>query len=268
LKTSVIIVSYNSIDLLERCMRSVYANTSSSVEILVADNGSTDGSTDGVQSAFPKAVVIKLGSNLGFSKASNAAARRAGGEYLVFLNPDTEVRTGALDYLAAFLDERKDAGIAGPRVVYPDNRFQVSAGGLPNLMREFRDRRMHQRMNAGDDALRAKVEKRFRGEREVGWVTGSCLAIRRNLFEELGGFDEGLFMYFEDKDLCKRAREKGWKAVFVPKAEVVHVLGGCAPPNEGARLRAVYRKSQQAYYKKHLGPLSNGILRLYQAVSR
>jgi GT2 family glycosyltransferase len=266
MKVSVIVVNYNTKELLERCLRSVYAGASS-FEIIVADNHSSDGSADCVREQFPRVTVIENETNLGFSRANNAAALASRGEIIAFLNSDTEIRNGALNELAAYLDGHGDVGIAGPRVVFPDGRFQPSAGALPGLMQEFKDRRLSRRLNAGDEKLRARIEHGFIGPREVGWVTGSCLLIRRSLFMELGGFDETLFMYFEDKDLCRRARDLKWKVMAVPRAEIVHVLGGSSS-EKGGKLRKVYRKSQRQYYRKHLGWVENLGLRLYQALSK
>ncbi len=264
---SVIIVSYNTRELLGRCVHSVIAGTGVTHEIIVADNASNDGSSDHIRARFPGVRVMELGSNLGFGAANNAAVKISSGELLMFLNSDTEIRPHALDRMVAFFHEHPQAGIAAPNVVYPDGRFQLAAGALPGLLQEFRDRRIHQRLNAGDEALRARLREQYRRPRQVGWVTGGCLMIRRSLFIQLNGFDEEMFMYFEDKDLCKRALDRRWQVMTVPDAEIIHVLGGSSA-GAGGRLRAVYRRSQRRYYQKHLGWLSYKGLLLYQAVSQ
>ncbi len=264
---SVVIVSYNTRELLARCVHSVIAGTGVTHEIIVADNASSDGSSDHIRARFPGVQVIELGSNLGFGAANNAAVRISSGELLMFLNSDTEIRPQALDRMVDFFLQSPQTGIAAPNVVYPDGRFQLAAGALPGLLQEFRDRRIHQRLNAGDEALRARLREQYRRPRQVGWVTGGCLMIRRSLFSQLNGFDEEMFMYFEDKDLCKRARDRHWQVMTVPDAEIIHVLGGSSA-GAGGRLRAVYRQSQRRYYQKHLGWLSNKGLLFYQAVSK
>lgn len=264
---SVIIVNYNTRELLERCLRTVSAETELPCEIIVADNHSSDDSVAAVRRYFPGVQLIENNMNLGFSRANNAAARISHGELLVFLNSDTEIRQRALDKLAGFLVTHKDVGIAGPRMVYQDGRFQLAAGNLPGLLQEMRDKRTYRRLNAGDVELRRRLAMSFQHAREVGWVTGSCLMIRRELFDELGGFDEEIFMYFEDKDLCARAHKLHCKVMAIPDAEIVHLLGGSSAGKDG-HLRAIYRQSQRHYYRKHLGWLSNAGLLLYQAISK
>ncbi|OPZ70385.1 MAG: N-acetylglucosaminyl-diphospho-decaprenol L-rhamnosyltransferase [bacterium ADurb.Bin478] len=264
---SIVIVSYNTRELLARCVHSVIAATDVSHEIIVADNASSDGSPGHIRALFPGVRVMELGSNLGFGAANNAAVKISSGELLMFLNSDTEIRPHALDRMVAFFQQHPQVGIAAPNVVYPDGRFQLAAGALPGLMQEFLDRRIHQRLNAGDEALRRRLREQYRRPRQVGWVTGGCLMIRRNLFTRLNGFDEEMFMYFEDKDLCKRALDLHWQVMTVPDAEIIHVLGGSSA-GAGGRLRAVYRQSQRRYYQKHLGWLSNKGLLFYQAMSK
>jgi len=264
---SIVIVSYNTRELLARCVQSVIAATDVSHEIIVADNASSDGSPGHIRALFPSVRVMELGSNRGFGAANNAAAKISSGEWLMFLNSDTEIRPHALDRMVDFFQQHPQVGIAAPNVVYPDGRFQLAAGALPGLMQEFRDRRIHQRLNAGDEALRMRLREQYRRPRQVGWVTGGCLMIRRNLFTRLNGFDEEMFMYFEDKDLCKRALDLHWQVMTVPDAEIIHVLGGSSA-GAGGRLRAVYRQSQRRYYQKHLGWLSNKGLLFYQAMSK
>jgi len=264
---SVVIVSYNTRDLLDRCVHSVIAGTTVAHEIIVADNASSDGSAGHIRAQFPGVRVLELGSNLGFGAANNAAVKISSGELLMFLNSDTEIRPQAMDRMAAFFQQHPQVGIAAPNVVYPDGRFQPAAGALPGLLQEFRDRRTHRRLNAGDEALRMRLREQYSRPQRVGWVTGGCLMIRRSLFTQLNGFDEEMFMYFEDKDLCKRAQDLHWQVMTVPDAEIVHVLGGSSA-GAGGRLRAVYRQSQRRYYQKHLGWLSNQALLFYQAVSK
>lgn len=261
---SIIIVSYNTRELLASCLSAIYQNTETPFEIIVVDNHSTDGSIEKVKAAYPQVRVIESETNLGFSKANNLGARASKGELLLFLNSDTQVRLWALDRLVAFLEDHSEVGIVGPRVVYPNGRYQLSAGALPSLWQEWKDRRLYRRVRSGDEDLRERVARKFQAPREVGWVTGSCLMIRRELFEALGGFDESIFMYFEDKDLCKRAAERGSKVVYFPEAEIIHVLGGSSS-EERARLQRIYRESQGTYYRKHHGWLSNLILNLYLA---
>lgn len=262
MKLSIVVVSFNTREFLERCLSSIVQHTKIPYEIVVVDNHSSDGSVAHLKAKFPDVKVIVNETNVGFSRANNIGARSSKGEYLMFLNSDTEVREGAIDRLVGFLEGRSEVAIVGPRIVYPDGRFQLSAGNLPGIRQELRDRGLYRRIQSGDEALRAQVATEFQQVRDVGWVTASCLLIRRSVYEAIGGFDESLFMYFEDKDLCKRVIEHGVKVVYYPEAEVVHSLGGSST-RDVANLKRIYRNSQRTYYRKHHGWLSNVILQLY-----
>jgi N-acetylglucosaminyl-diphospho-decaprenol L-rhamnosyltransferase len=264
MKVSAVIVSYNTAELLQDCLRSMTQHTRTPHEIIVVDNNSTDGSAAQVEQNFPTVTIIRNKANLGFSKASNLGARSSHGEHILFLNPDVQVKAGAVDALVSHLEIHNQAGIVGPRFVFPDGRFQLSAGNLPGIWQEWKDRRLSRRTQTADEKLHERVASLFRNVHAVGWVTGACLLIRRSLFDALGGFDEKLFLYFEDKDLCKRAASLGAKVVYYPEAEVVHHLGGAALGNTKF-LRRVYQTSHHEYYRKHHGWFSNLLLSLYLA---
>jgi N-acetylglucosaminyl-diphospho-decaprenol L-rhamnosyltransferase len=264
-KLSIIIVSYNTAELLQNCLRSIAQHTKISHEVIVVDNNSTDDSAARVEEDFPAVTIFRNETNLGFSKASNLGARSSQGDHILFLNPDVEVKAGSVDVLISWLETHNQTGIIGPRLVFPDGQFQLSAGNLPGLWQEWKDRRLYRRMVTGDRKFHERVASRFRDVQAVGWVTGACLLIRRSLFDALGGFDEKLFMYFEDKDLCKRAASMGAEVLFCPEAEAIHHLGGASLGDTGS-LRRVYQTSHREYYRKHLGWFSNLLLSAYLAV--
>jgi N-acetylglucosaminyl-diphospho-decaprenol L-rhamnosyltransferase len=259
---SVIIVSYNAWDLLDRCLRSIHEHTTLKPEVIVVDNHSSDGSVVNAKAKYPKIRVIENEANHGFSKACNIGARSSTGEFLLFLNSDTEITEGAIDSLVAFLESKSEVGIVSPRMVSPEGRFLLSAGNVSGLWREWRDTRRFRHIRAGDEKLRERASREFQKVREVSWVSGSCLLIRHSLFDALGGFDTDFFMYFEDRDLCKRAAVRGAAVVYYPEAEVVHLIGGSSS-RDGKRLRSIYRNSQRTYYRMHHGLLANLALELY-----
>jgi N-acetylglucosaminyl-diphospho-decaprenol L-rhamnosyltransferase len=264
-KLSIVIVSYNTAELLQNCLRSIAQHVRIPHEVVVVDNNSTDGSAARVEEDFPTVTIIRNETNLGFSKASNLGARSSHGGHILFLNPDVEVKPGTIGVLVSWLETHDKTGIIGPRLVFPDGQFQLSAGNLPGLWQEWKDRRLYRRMKMGDRRLHERVVTRFRDTQPVGWVTGACLLIRRSVFNSLGGFDEKLFMYFEDKDLCKRAASMGAEVVFCPEAEAVHHLSGSSL-SDRASLRRGYQTSHREYYRKHLGWFSNLLLSVYLAV--
>jgi len=220
----VIVVTYNPGETLEAFVYSVGAATTSlAVEIIVVDNDSSDGAAQAV-SADGRARLIETGANLGYGAAANLGARDADAEWLVICNPDIVWHPGALDALLAATERWPAAAAFGPTILEPDGSIYPSARALPSL-----------RTGVGH-ALFSRLwpsnpwTRRYRGatdgrERVAGWLSGSCLAVRREAFEAIGGFDERYFMFFEDVDLGRRLGAAGYASVYVPAATVTH-LGG------------------------------------------
>ena len=246
---SIIIVSYNTKDLLKKCVDSVteeLGNSKITGEIIVADNASTD---DSVKVAKGLGVsVIQNRENLGFGGANNLGAKQAKGRYLLFLNPDTEVKEGALGKMVEFMDENPEAGIASCRLVNPDGSFQPQGGYLPRLSTVavwalFID----------DIPLVGKLLPSYQmrsGSWRVGWEGGTAMAVRRQAWEQLGGFDEKIFMYGEDVEICYRANKIGWKVMINPEAEIVHVgkaSGGRWVTGEVRGLLYIFKKHKPGW---------------------
>jgi GT2 family glycosyltransferase len=261
---SIILVNHNGSKLIRDCLSSVYEKTKQiDYEVIVVDNASSDESAQIVRSEFPHAHVIECGMNLGFSAGNNLGSRSAVGEYLLFLNPDTVLIENSIKALKDFLDVHPHAGAVGPRMAFADGAFQLSAGQLPNLFVEVRGKAVYAIARMWRGGVAPLLDWMHRKMRVVGWLTGACLMVRREAFQQVGGFDEDLFMYFEDKDLCKRLGEADWKVVYYPGTTVVHLLGGSAGPDSKSHLEQIYRESQVRYYEKHLGGLQAGLLQLY-----
>jgi N-acetylglucosaminyl-diphospho-decaprenol L-rhamnosyltransferase len=226
---SILVVSYNTRRETLACLRSVFGATlACSREVIVVDNASSDGSCDAIRHEFPDAQLIGLRRNVGFARANNIAARRAKGDMLLLLNPDTVVTGNAIESLLRFAAQHRDAGIWGGRTVFPDGTLNPSSCwgfmSLPSLFCQavglsalFRGSGMFNREAYGGWARD--------GVREVDIVTGCFLLIRRQTWEDLGGFDERFFMYAEEADLCYRARGLGCRPMFTPEASIVHIGG-------------------------------------------
>jgi GT2 family glycosyltransferase len=210
---------------------------------------------------------MKSAENLGFSAANNAAAETASGEFLLFLNTDTLLTGDALVPMMEYLDTHSGAGVIGPRLVFGDGQFQFSGGRLPSIGVEIQQKTMHALTRRWRKAFTPLFRPLFRGIRETGWVTGACLMVRREAFRHVGGFDEEMFMYFEDKDLCRRIAEAGWKIVYFPAVSVVHLLAGSSRKVGKSRIDGIYRASQRRYYLKHHGKFQNLLLHTYQRLS-
>jgi N-acetylglucosaminyl-diphospho-decaprenol L-rhamnosyltransferase len=263
-RVSAVVVSYNTRDLLLRCLDALHAHARVPFETIVVDNASADGSAEAVRARFPAARVIANPSNLGFSRANNLALREARGELVLVLNSDCEVGPGAVEAMSAILEARLDVAIVGPRTVGADGRPQMSFGPRLTPVAEWWQRRLVRGVKEGrTDALR-EVASRTAGEQEPDWVSASCLLARRRVLEAVGGFDESFFLYEEDVDLCLRVRAAGWRVVYTPTAEVVHHLGRSMDQAPGlARLE--YHRSHLRFYRKH-NPLSHRVaLRAWMA---
>ncbi len=210
-KLSVIIVSYNSEAFIEKCLTSLQED-----EIIVFDNASSD-RTIQIIKKFTNIKLIKSSENLGFAKANNKAAEEAKGEYLFFLNPDTEVEK-PLDELVNFYENTPNAGIVGPKLVLENGAIQPSARKLPTIMGAFKEYIL---------GVKNAYSQYIPGGKptEVEMVYGAAILIKKDLFERLGGFDEKFFLYYEDVDLCKRVKNLGKKIYYYPKVTIKHLVG-------------------------------------------
>jgi N-acetylglucosaminyl-diphospho-decaprenol L-rhamnosyltransferase len=258
---SAVVVSYNTKDDLRLCLRSLAANVSLPLEVVVVDNASTDGSPAAAREEQPSARVIENPENLGFAAAANTGWRAARGSSVLFLNSDAEVTAGAVEALLAVLHARPDVGIVGPRTLGANGHIQVSTGPRLTPLAEWSQRRLVRGVRLGRDAAIRAAEARHSREHEPFWVSGSCLLARRSALEVVDGFDERFFLYEEDVDLCQRVRDAGWRVVFTPAATVRHRLGR-SMERAGTRPRLEYHRSHVRYYRKHNGVLATAGLRL------
>ncbi|PLS75920.1 MAG: dTDP-Rha--alpha-D-GlcNAc-pyrophosphate polyprenol alpha-3-L-rhamnosyltransferase [Actinobacteria bacterium] len=221
---SAVVVNYNARDHMLECVRSLRAD--GVADIVVADNGSSDGSADALQRSDPDVVWLPTGANLGYGGGANRGVARAKGDMLLICNPDVVVEPGAVKALAAALEGDERLAIVGPRIedrsgtLYPSPRtfpaLAVAFGhGFLGLVAPANRFTRRYRMLDWDHGTTGAVD----------WVSGSCFLVRRTAWEAVGGFDERYFMYVEDVDLCWRASRSGWKVGFEPAARVLHVQG-------------------------------------------
>jgi GT2 family glycosyltransferase len=261
---SVIMVQYNNGQLTLDAIRSLRAYHPEGVEIFVVDNASTDDSLALVKAAGGGVTIVENPVNTGFGAANNKAAGRARGDLLCFLNNDTLCQSPFLKTAEARFAEFPELGILGPRLVYADGTFQLSAGTLPGFWREVVEKAVYGLERRRVRPVVRSLDMLFSRPRRVGWVTGAAFIIRRSLFEEIGRFDEEMFMYFEDKDLCAKAWDAGYVVEFDPSCTVVHLKGGSSPAESSPFLRSVYRASQVRYYVKHRPSYERVLLSWYQ----
>jgi len=245
---SIVIVNWNSRDVLRKCLISVI-ETGSGVrhEIIVVDNASFDGSAEMLEREFPSVCFIQSSKNLGFGKANNLGFARSTGQNLLFLNPDTEIIGTALSTMMSFADHRQDVGIVGPKLLNSDLTVQMdSIKAFPSLINQILD--SHYLKHRFPRLSIWGMQPLFSSSSTpapVDVVSGASLMIKRHVFERVGGFSKQYFMYSEDVDLCYRVREAGWSAYFVGCAEVVHHGGKSSALNTVSQFAAVLTRESR-----------------------
>lgn len=265
---SVIVVAWNTRELLRMCLRTVYAQGlppgCAPLEVIVVDNASSDGSRDMVRGEFAAVRLVENPANLGFAAANNQGLRLASGRYQVLLNPDTELHPGALGALAEFLDGYPEAGAAGALLLNPDGSLQTSAYPMLGLGKElWRMFHLDRALRLASYPLEAWSED---GPRRVGVAQGACLALRREALDGVGLLDERYFMYTEEVDLCYRLAQAGWGVYWVPQARVLH-FGGQSTRQVEAQMFLQLYESKVRFFRKHRGPWAARFYKLILAAA-
>lgn len=244
---SVIIVSWNVQEYLRRCLYSLRADHQySNYEIIVVDNNSTDNTITVLREEFPEVKLVQNKINFGFAKANNQGINISQGEYILFLNPDTEVAKGAISQLICFLREHDNVGMVGPKLLNPDGTLQASGLNFPGLTNSLFGYFHVRRETTGAYFLNTDQPL------AVDALVGACLLVRREIFEQVGGFDEDYFMYEEETDWCYRIRKAGWSIFYAPSAEVIH-YGGQSAVQVPVEMYIALRKSRVLFLLKHSG---------------
>jgi N-acetylglucosaminyl-diphospho-decaprenol L-rhamnosyltransferase len=251
---SVLIVGFHTYDEIDRCLSSIETHEPD-VDVIVVDHDADPVRGRELSLAHPRVTYEPRSENLGFAAGINRAARRAATPLLVILNPDVELRAPIVQTLAACLASHPNAAIVGGLVREADGRVQASARRFPNLSTAFGGRTSWlTRVAPGNPLTRRNLAPTNleAGCTEVDWVTGAFMMVRHDVFESLDGFDERFFMYWEDSDLCLRALKAGWKTMYEPRAEVIH-LTGRASRHAPLRSQLAFHRSVFHYYWKHAG---------------
>jgi GT2 family glycosyltransferase len=238
---SIVIVSYNSRELLHDCLLSIEAEPRE--QVIVVDNTSSDGSIEMVKRDFPWVKLILNPKNNGYGAAANLAIESCSSKYVLLLNSDTLIKTGTLELLTDYLDQHPHVAIAGPQLLNIDGTPQSSYFEFPTPLQTLLKETSLSRF-----VRRSSPESN--GSLAVPWVLGAALVIRRVAFEAVGGFDESFFMYFEEVDLCYRLDHAGWQTHFVPEASVMHV-GAASTKRHRANMLKQFYKSLGQFYQQH-----------------
>jgi N-acetylglucosaminyl-diphospho-decaprenol L-rhamnosyltransferase len=266
-RTGVVVVNHDTRDDLLGCLASLA--DAGADRVVVVDCGSVDGSLEAVAAAHPDVALVGL-PNLGFGRGANAGVARlqgdAGGPFdaVVIANADTRFRPGSAAALGGYLGAHPDVGAAGPVVVHPDGRLQMSARAFPDI-----------RTAVGHAVLglvwpRNPWTRRYRltdwdhrSERDVDWLSGCCVAVRADAFADVGGFDPAYFMFVEDVDLCWRLGQAGWRVVFAPVTEVVHAIGASVGRRRTRMVWEHARSLDRFFARRYaVGPLARLLIRL------
>ena len=258
LQASIVIVNYQSGPYLARCLSSLAAGCAAFAwDSVVVDNGSIDGSERAADGPSGNVRLIRIERNLGFAAAANIGVRATTAPYVLLLNPDARLTPGCLAPLVDDLERHPDGAVVAPLVVNEDDTPQGNARGDPTMMtglfgRTSLMRRLVPRFPA---VTRNVVPADASGDCsfEVDWVSGACCLVRRQAFEDVEGFDERYFLYWEDADLCRRIRRKGWCIRFRPDpaARVVHTVGRSSAAVSAQAMRA-FHDSAYRYYATHV----------------
>ena len=248
----VVVVTYSPGACLATFLDSLHHATRRSYEVVLADNGSTDGSVEAA-ARRPEVTVRRTGGNLGYGRAANEGARASAAEWLVVANPDIIWRPGSLDTLLDAAARYPDAASLGPAIVTPDSRLYPSARALPSLGRGTGHALCGWWWPGNPWTAVYRNERERPAETPAGWLSGSCLLLRRCAFEQVRGFDPVYFMYFEDVDLCDRLSRAGWRNIYVPSAVVEHAGGHATVRVPAEMLRAHHRSAYRYLAARHPG---------------
>ena len=275
---SILILSWNARDYLRRCLASLYIpddpevataweaagipysgdpvlgseGDASACEVIVVDQQSVDRSAEMVEECFPQVRLIRQSPNLGFAGGNNLAIRQARGRFVLLLNSDTVCPLGLVDTLVRYAEEHPRAGLLAPKLLNPDGSLQYSCRRFPTLgaglFRHSPLERLFPANRFTSDYLMRSWD--HNEARQVDWLSGACLMARADMIREIGGLDEGYFMYFEDVDWAWRARSAGWEAHYLPSPAVIHAIGGSSD-RRPKRMIVMHHESAYRYFVLH-----------------
>ena len=261
---SVVIVSWNTRDLLRACLVSLKEEIAAmpnpaDVEVFLVDNASADGSAKMAQDEHPWVHLIANNDNKGFAKANNQAFALAGGRFILLLNPDTEIKPGALSTLLDFFDSHPRAGIVAPQLLNTDGSIQRSCREFPTFVGMLYEliglsRLFPANSSYGKEFRRYKMlDWNHDDERQVDQPEGACLLVKREVLEKVGTLDEGFFMLFEEVDWCFRIIKAGYEIWFTPRAQVVHHYGQSIKQVKVPMILSSHRGLYRFWYKHYRG---------------
>lgn len=277
LDLSIIIVSWNVAELLASCLDSILASPlafdplqkdSPTAEIIVVDSASADNTVAMLRERYPQVNLIACDENVGFTRGNNIGLKQARGRYLLLLNPDTRVLNDAIPQMISYLDTHPDVGIIGPHTQNGDGSTQSTRRHFPNFwiglfestwLQPYAPKSLLDYYYVANGTPPTATV-------EVDWVQGSAMMVRRELYEHIGGLDEGYVMYSEELDWCKRAKQAGWRVVFLGSASIIH-YGGKSSEQVVGRSHVLFQQSKLRYFRKYHGWFTAQILRVFLLIN-
>lgn len=268
-RLSILIVNWKSKDYVRHCLRSILREcTDLDPQIVVVDGGSFDGCDEMISREFPNVEFVQGTENIGFGRSNNLGFAKVTGDFVLLLNPDTELRAGAVQALLLELERHPDAGLIGPRLLNTDGSLQTSCvQALPTPWNQALDSEFLRRWLPNSSLWGVGDAFRSTAPTRVEAISGACMMMRSGVFRQLGGFSSQFFMYAEDMDLCARMRKAGLQVIHVPRAEVVHHGGGSSRTQVSHFSTVMMRVALETYMRLNHGTAAAIFYRALQGVS-
>lgn len=252
---SICVVNWNAKDFLDRCLNSIQKTIQElSYEVIIVDNASEDGSKEMVAEKYPRMTLIANSENRGFATANNQALEKVSGEWVFFLNPDTEILPHCLDRLKDYLETHEGVGIVAPKLLNTDGTVQRSVRRFPNFKTALYRYTFFKKMGlfSSEESKNKMSDFDFNCERSVEQPAGAALFMRKDLLDKVGWMDPSFFLFYEEVDLCLRFKKRGYEIIYYPEAEVIHHSGKSRQKNR-KNIFLPTLKSMFYYFEKHNG---------------
>jgi N-acetylglucosaminyl-diphospho-decaprenol L-rhamnosyltransferase len=258
MKLSIVILCWNDTKVIGNCISSIFAGTRvTDFEVIVSDNGSSDGTPEFIRMTYPQVRVIENGMNLRFSRGNNVGIASATGDYVLILNPDTVIHEGSLDRWMRFADGHPEAGAFGCRVLNPDGSYQRSGRPFPTIWRSWIGALGMRGIGYISEVFTSDEYLGWNGdtERTIDWQSGCCLLVRGALLKQIGGFDDQFQYYYEDVDLCHRVWDAGFKILFAPDVTITHLGGQSTKDRFPIAFELDKYRNRYRYFYKYFGEI-------------
>ena len=254
MKLSIIIVSWNTCDLLEKCLHSIQRDlVGSMAEVFVIDNNSNDNTVEMITEIFPRVRLIANKSNDGFAKANNQGIKEATGDYVLFLNPDTELFPDTISKSIEFMASHPDCGVMGPQMLYGDGKLQPSVRRFPTVWPVFlmliKAPKFFKNIKSINNYLATDFD--YNKEQVVDQVMGAYMMTKMEVLNKTGLLDEKFFIWFEEVDLCLRVRKAGYKIIYNPEVKIIHHGGKSFAQQKTINKQKMFFKSAWLYFVKN-----------------